>query len=84
MKYRLFGRDGLTDHEWRKIKEWDVAKRKFDDMGIPVTMKVPVKKKVMKRRINKYTGCVEEVKSDKSGSNQSAYTMEDQFEFYDN
>lgn len=38
----------------------------------------------MKRRINQYTNCVEEVRSDKSGSNDSAYTFENQFVFHDN
>lgn len=84
MKYRLFGRDGITDHEWRKIIDWGIAQRKFDDMGNPITKKVAVKKKVLKRRINKYTGCQEEVLSEKSGSNESAYTYEDHYEYYDN
>ena len=84
MKYRLYGRDGVTGHEWKKIIEWGVALKQRDEVGLPVTKRAAVKKQVLKRRINKYTNCVEEVRSDKSGSNDSAYTFENQFVYHDN
>ena len=84
MKYRLFGRDGLTDHEWKKLVDWGIPPLQKTDFGLPVTKSVAVKKKVLKRRVNTYTGCLEEVRSEKSGSNASAYTYENHYEYVDN
>lgn len=56
MKYRLFGRDALTDHEWNKITQWGVAKRQFNEFGQPLMERVRIKKKVMKKKKNNITG----------------------------
>lgn len=84
MKYRLYGKDALTDHEWKKIIQWGVAEKVCNDYGQPIVKRVRVKKKVFKKRANPKTGEVHEVESEMSGDRESCYTHEDRFEFVDN
>ena len=40
MKYRLYGKDALTEHEWKKIIQWGVAQKVCNDYGQPIVRRV--------------------------------------------
>ena len=84
MKYRLYGRDSLTNHEWDKIIHWGIAPKKYDEYGKPVVQRQRVKKKVLKRKISAITGEMQEIESDASGNDDSAFMFKESFEYVDN
>ena len=52
-KYRLFGREGVTEHEFNMLIEWQIVKKIKTFKIKPKTKKV--KRIVMKRRRNNET-----------------------------
>ena len=48
MKYRLYGREGVTEREYNKLIEWKIVKLKQGDEG---RRQVRVKKRVKKTRV---------------------------------
>lgn len=84
VKYRLFGRDGISEHEWKRLIEWGIAKPKKGEYGTePAVKRIRVKKKIMKTKTDT-TGAEREVLSEKTGDNDSAYTYENEYEYEDN
>lgn len=69
MKYRLYGREGVSAHEFGRLIEWGVVKPRVAEWGAaPKVKRVRVKKKVLKKRKDPHSGVEIEVKSEKSGS----------------
>jgi hypothetical protein len=70
MKYRLYGRDGITKREYDKLIEWHVIKLKGGDEG---RRAVRVKKRIKKNKVIA-DGNTVWYSSDDSRSVDSAYT----------
>jgi hypothetical protein len=73
MKYRLYGKDGITPSEHQKLVDLGLIKKKELQLG-DIKQKIKVKKKVLKKWTNSETGEMMQRISEKSGSNDSAYT----------
>ena len=55
MKYRIFGKDGISEYEHSKLVEWKILKEKKFELG-ELPEKVKVRKKVLKKKRNLETG----------------------------
>lgn len=77
IKYRLYGKEGISEREFQKLKEWGVVKAKTE------TRKVRVKRRVKKCR-NNSQGEESFYTSDDSRSCNSAYTIKNQKVFENN
>lgn len=84
MKYRLYGKYGVTDREYQKLADWGVIKAKnLNSFGMPVSRAVKVKKrKIVKEK--RLDGHVSETERSVSGSNASDYTFKSIIEYKDN
>ena len=69
LRYRLYGRDGVSQAEYGKLKDWGVIKKLDDE-----TQYIKVKKRVQKQRKNSETGRMEYYSSERSESNSSCYS----------
>ena len=79
MKYRLYGRDGITHREFSKLVSWGIIKK----MNLEFHHRVKVKKRVLKRRLNS-EGRSSTYSTEKSGSGDSAYTIETLYHYEEN
>lgn len=80
MKYRLFGRDGITDREYDKLIEWKIIKLKPGDEG---RRAVRVKKRIKKKKEGE-DGNTIWYSSEDSRSVESAYTTKMRLNYQDN
>ena len=80
MKYRLYGRDGITKREYDKLIEWHVIKLKGGDEG---RRAVRVKKRIKKNKVIA-DGNTVWYSSDDSRSADSAYTTKMKLNYQDN
>lgn len=71
MKYRLYGKDGITKHEWLKLIQWGIITKGLKDYDKKTTR---VRKRVIKTRLNKVSNIEENYSDYKSGENDSAFT----------
>ena len=55
MKYRIFGKDGISEFEHSKLVEWKILKEKVREYEI-IPQKKKIRKKVTKRKRNAETG----------------------------
>ena len=55
MKYRIFGKDGISEFEHSKLVEWKILKEKAREYGV-IPQKKKIRKKVTKRKRNAETG----------------------------
>ena len=84
MKYRLYGKYGVTDREYQKLADWGVIKAKNVNMlGNPVTRAVKVKKRKIVRT-KRADGHISEAERSVSGSNASDYTVREMVEYLEN
>ena len=74
MRFRLYGRDGVTAHEYKKLIIWGIVKKRFIPEEWKEFNRIKVKRKVKKERPNHETGFMELCLSDASGSGDSNYT----------
>lgn len=69
MKYRLYGRDGVTPHELKKLThEWNIIPK--DELSYLYSS---IKKRVKKKRFNPQTQKEEEYSTDMSGEESECY-----------
>lgn len=73
MRFRLYGKDGVTAHEYNKLKMWGVVKQRFIPDNWKDFNKIKLKRKTKKTKLNK-EGQTIEYYSDVSGSGSSNYT----------
>ena len=66
MRYRLYGREGITDREFQKLLDWGVIKQK-------PSIHIKIKKKIKKDRVNP-NGQLSEYSAEDSREVSSAYT----------
>jgi hypothetical protein len=71
MKYRLYGRDGVTEREFQRLIEWRVVKLKQGEEG---RRAVRVKRRIKKTKKNE-DNTVTWYSSEDSRSCDSAYTI---------
>ena len=70
MKYRLYGRDGLTSNEFKKLVAWKV----IETVHLPVPMPIRKKKIVTKTRFNPNNNKLMKYQEEISGSDSDCYT----------
>jgi len=80
MKYRLYGRDGISDFEHKKLVDWQVIKLKRLQPGEMYKRK-KVRKKVKKQFVDPESGEIIKRLSEKSGSQDSAFTTKTDYEY---
>lgn len=69
MKYRLYGRDGVTPHELKKLThEWNIIPK--DELSYLYSS---IKKRVKKKKFNPQTQKEEEYSTDMSGDESDCY-----------
>lgn len=68
MKYRLYGKDGINKHEFRKLIEWDIIKK--NESALPQRVK-----KRRTRVIRGADGKQDTISEEVSGSGSSNYSM---------
>lgn len=85
MKYRIFGKEGISEFEHSKLVEWNILKEKPREYGV-IPQKKKIRKKVTKRKRNVETGEIYQKLSEKSGSRDSAFTFVTlkEYEYNDN
>jgi len=84
MKYRLYGKYGVTDREYQKLADWGVVKAKNTNLyGNPATRAVKVKKRKIVRQ-KRPDGHISEAERSVSGSNASDYTVREVVEYAEN
>lgn len=81
MKYRLYGRDGVTEREHDKLIEWRVVRLKPGEEG---RRAVRVKRRIKKKKPGKDASSVVWYSSEDSRSCDSAYTTKLRFAYADN
>lgn len=64
MKYRLYGIDGITNHEFQKLVNWEVIKK----VQHYIPQAVKVKKRTRKTRFSNTNGEEESYSDEMSGS----------------
>jgi hypothetical protein len=72
MKYRLYGRDSLSDIDKKNLVNWGIIKIKKLPYGVE-PKRIKVRRKILKKRVNKHTGEMIIQLSEKSGSRDSAF-----------
>lgn len=80
MKYRLYGRDGVTEREFQRLIEWRVVKLKQGEEG---RRAVRVKRRIKKTKKNE-DNTVTWYSSEDSRSCDSAYTIKQKLAYQDN
>ena len=84
MKYRLYGKYGVTDREYQKLADWGVIKPKnINLIGKPLSRAVKVKKRKIVRE-KRPDGHISETERSVSGSNASDYTVREVVEYVEN
>lgn len=78
MKYRLYGKEGVTEREIQKLKQWGVIRKNLDQMK-----QIRVKKRVKKSRVNS-EGLSSYYTSDDSRSCDEAYEFKFETVYIDN
>jgi hypothetical protein len=81
MKYRLYGRDGVTEREYNKLIEWRVVKLKPGEEG---RRAVRVKRRIKKQKRAGPDSAAVWYSSEDSRSCDSAYTTKLRFAYADN
>ena len=79
MKYRMYGRDGVSAREFSKLVEWGIIKKIDQDL----VKKVQVRRRVVKERWNS-SGRLSYYSSEASGSGMSAFTYVTENEYENN
>ncbi len=80
MKYRLYGKDGLSDLDKQNLVDWGILKIKKLPNGVE-PKKIKVRRKIFKKRVNQHTGEMIIQLSEKSGSRDSAFEYKIKHEY---
>lgn len=79
-KYRLYGKDGISEIDKQNLVNWGILKIKKLPHGVEPS-KIKVRKKIIKKKVNKYTGEMILQLSEKSGSRDSAFEYKIQHDY---